>query len=66
MTDQPKDPKVVEIKSRTITQQELIECLSFKILYERKRDAITAAIKSGASIEGGVHEAHLHSKLIIR
>lgn len=66
MPDQPKKSNVLEMSSRAITQQDLIEYLSLKLLYEKKRAQISAAIETGASVESGVHTAHLNSKLIVR
>lgn len=49
-----------------IRQDDLVECLSLKLLYEQKRDAIAAAVKAGAAVEPGVHSVHMNPKLVIR
>jgi hypothetical protein len=66
MTDEPRSSNVLEMVSRTVTQQDLIEYLSLKLLYEKKRDAIASAINAGALVESGVHAAQLDFKLIVR
>ena len=65
-TAAPNVPQATSALPSVVTQEDLIELLSLRLLYERKFAAIEAAIKAGASVELGVHEAHLDTRLVAR
>jgi hypothetical protein len=52
--------------NRLVTQEDLIELLTLKTLYEKKRKEVTDAIESGAEVEEGVHSYAVKFKLIVR
>lgn len=57
---------VVFINRPKVTQQDILEYLALKRLYETKRDQILEAMRAGAELEPGPHFAHLEFKLSVR
>jgi hypothetical protein len=64
MLGQPKDSHM--LGNRLVKQEDLVELLTLKTLYEQKRKAVTDAIESGADVEPGVHSYSVKFKLIVR
>lgn len=61
-----KSISVIRVPISPITQQDLIEYLSYEILLARKRESLIRALSAGVPVEDGVHTAHLDSKLNVR
>jgi hypothetical protein len=64
MLGQPKNSRI--LSNRLIKQEDLIELLALKTLYEQKRRTVTDAIESGAEVESGVHSFSVVIELVIR